>query len=100
MTDVSLNQIITWIIVVPLVLVFLYFFAARAERDKQKESRKHDAMADLYFNGTQKTQPQLKHLPKAKPSDPLLVFGYWVLLPLFFAFVSVIAIMLLGSVVK
>jgi uncharacterized membrane protein len=94
------SQIITWIIVVPLVLLFLYFFAVRAERDKQKESRKHDAMADLYFNGTQKTHPQAQRLAKQKPTDPLLIFGYWVLLPLFFAFVTIIAIMLIGSLVK
>lgn len=100
MADFSVSQVLTWVIGVPLVLLFLYFFAARCERDKEKEQRQFDARTDLYFNGTQKTLARPRQISRKKASDPMLVFGYWVLLPLFFASVTIIAIMLLGSLVN
>ena len=100
MADFSVSQVLTWIIGVPLVLLFLYFFAARCERDKEKEQRQFDAKAELYFNGTQKSPVRPRQITRKKPSDPMLVFGYWVLLPLLFSSVTIIAIMLLGSLVN
>jgi hypothetical protein len=98
--DFSVSQVLTWVIGVPLVLLFLYFFAAWCERDKEREQRRYDATAELNFNGTQKTLARPRQIGRKKSSDPMLVFGYWVLLPLLFASVTVLAIMLLGSLAK
>jgi hypothetical protein len=99
LADYSVGQILTWIIAVPLVLLFLYFFAAWCERDKEREMRRHEQTSEIYFNGIQKTPAPLRRINR-KSSDPMLVFGYWVLLPLLFSSVTIIAIMLLGSLLN
>jgi hypothetical protein len=80
-------------ILVVIFLIFLYVFAASHE--KQKRTDRRNFQSSLYYAPEltdEKTQP--KRLFKKDPQDPLLTFVYWVILPLFCAFVAVMLIML------
>jgi hypothetical protein len=75
------------------VLIFLYFFAARHEKSGRSEKRTFHYSLDYEGRlGAGQTQP--KRLFKKDPQDPLLTFIYWVVLPLFCAFVAVMLILL------
>lgn len=78
-------------------LIFLYFFAASHEKSKRNEKRKYQSSVS-YNPGLLDNQTQQKRLFKKDPQDPLLTFTYWVILPLFCAFVTVMLILLAKSI--
>jgi amino acid transporter len=86
-----LGQSILLGILVVGFLIFLYFFAASHEKSKRNEKRKYQS--SVSYN-----QPQSKRLFKKDPQDPLLTFTYWVILPLFSAFVTVMLVLLAKSI--
>jgi hypothetical protein len=86
------QSIITGILIV-IFLIFLYIFAASHEKQKRTDRRNFQSNLTFTQDLTDlKSQP--KRLFKKDPQDPLLTFVYWVILPLFCAFVSVMLVLL------
>ena len=97
MFNTLLGQSIFAGILVVIFLIFLYVFAASHEKQKRTDRRNFQSSLYLSQDLTDlKSQP--KRLFKKEPQDPLLTFVYWVILPLFCAFVSVMLILLAKSI--
>jgi len=91
--DTILGQSIFAGVLVVIFLIFLYFFAASHEKQKRSDRRNFQSSLAFHQN-IEDLNSQPKRLFKKDPQDPLLTFVYWVILPLFFAFVSVMLILL------
>ncbi|MAT43323.1 MAG: hypothetical protein CL609_13365 [Anaerolineaceae bacterium] len=68
---------------------------------KVEENKQHDAFAEMFIEELQIIKRQPNQKEKESHEDPLVLFAYWILLPLFFASITVLAIvifnMLFGS---
>lgn len=93
MFNTLLGQSIFAGILVIIFLIFLYFFAASHEKRKKSDRRNFQSSVS-YSQELIDAKTQPKRLFKKDPQDPLITFTYWVILPLFCAFVAVMLILL------
>ncbi|PKO16267.1 MAG: hypothetical protein CVU39_07840 [Chloroflexi bacterium HGW-Chloroflexi-10] len=86
--------IVFWVLGIPLFFGILYLIGANMDQNRREdENRVHDALANLYVKDVQ----MVHHFPtKQEKHDPLQVFGYWVVLPLFCASISLTMILVIA----
>lgn len=64
---------------------------------KVEDSKQHDAFAEMFIEELQVIKRQPYQNEKESNEDPLVLFAYWVLLPLFFASITVLAIVIFNA---
>ena len=93
----SALTIVFWIVGIIFLLGILYLIGASVDQDKkEEENRIHEALADRYFQDIQVIQRPIVRPAKTEQQDPLVVFAYWVILPLFSACATMLVIMFVG----
>jgi len=96
---ISLSQLLFGVIGVFVLLGLLYFLGVKGTGMKrQNDTKQHDAFAEMFVEEIQliKRQPQTSE--KEHNEDPMIVFAYWVLLPMFFASVTILMIALFNLI--
>jgi uncharacterized membrane protein len=64
---------------------------------KVEKNKQHDAFAEMFIEELQVLKRQPKQKEKETSEDPLVLFAYWILLPLFFASITVLAIVIFNA---
>lgn len=64
---------------------------------KVEENKQHDAFAEMFIEELQVLRRQPNQKEKENNEDPLVLFAYWILLPLFFASITVLTIVIFNT---
>lgn len=64
---------------------------------KVEDNKQHDAFAEMFIEELQVIKRQSFQTEKDTSEDPWLVFAYWILLPLFFASITVLGIVIFNT---
>ena len=63
---------------------------------KEQDNKQHDAFAEMFIEELQLIKRQPPQKENEISEDPLVIFAYWVLLPLFFASITVSVIVIMS----